>query len=77
MADIAEFRSEGWVKMLQIRKLFAALTAVAVVAVSSSCTTASHDSMQTGSVGYTSQGDDYALRPACRDGFGNDRPCSY
>jgi hypothetical protein len=51
-------------------------TAVIVVAVSSSsCTTSSNDSMQTGSVGYT--GADYSLRPACRDGFGNDHPCSY
>ncbi|EJC84123.1 hypothetical protein Rleg4DRAFT_5919 [Rhizobium leguminosarum bv. trifolii WSM2297] len=61
--------------MLQIRKLLIAVTAVVAVAVSSSCTTSSYDSVQTGSVGYT--GADYALRPACRDGFGNDRPCSY
>ncbi|WP_151343551.1 hypothetical protein [Rhizobium leguminosarum] len=64
--------------MLQTRKLLAALTAVIVVAMSSSsCTTASDDSMQTGSVGYTSRSADFSLRPACRDGFGNDRPCSY
>ncbi|MDC9812154.1 MULTISPECIES: hypothetical protein [Rhizobium] len=62
--------------MLRIRKLLAAVTAVIVVAVSSSsCTTTSNDSMQTGSVGYT--GADFSLRPACRDGFGNDHPCSY
>ncbi|MBB3523646.1 hypothetical protein RJJ37_08765 [Rhizobium redzepovicii] len=61
--------------MLQIRKLLAAMAAVAAVAVSSSCTTSSTDSVQTGSVGYSSV--DYGLRPACRDGFGNDRPCSY
>ncbi|MDC7745638.1 MULTISPECIES: hypothetical protein [Rhizobium] len=62
--------------MLRIRKLLAAVTAVIVIAVSSSsCTTTSNDSMQTGSVGYT--GADFSLRPACRDGFGNDHPCSY
>ncbi|WP_088686134.1 hypothetical protein [Rhizobium sp. R634] len=61
--------------MLQIRKLLAAMAAVVLVAVSSSCTTSSTDSVQTGSVGYSSV--DYGLRPACRDGFGNDRPCSY
>ncbi|WP_138330769.1 hypothetical protein [Rhizobium indicum] len=62
--------------MLQVRKLLTAATAVIVVAVSSSsCTTTSNDPMQTGSVGYSSV--DYGLRPACRDGFGNDRPCSY
>ncbi|MBX4861310.1 hypothetical protein G9X64_14705 [Rhizobium sophorae] len=61
--------------MLQVRKLLTAATAVIVVAVSSSSCTTSNDSMQTGSVGYSSV--DYALRPACRDGFGNDRPCSY
>ncbi|WP_082336744.1 hypothetical protein [Rhizobium ecuadorense] len=61
--------------MLQIRKILAAVTAVIAVAVSSSCTTSSTDSVQTGSVGYSSV--DYGLRPACRDGFGNDRPCSY
>ncbi|MBY5345362.1 hypothetical protein ACCS54_01335 [Rhizobium johnstonii] len=62
--------------MLQIRKLLAALTAVIVVAIaSSSCTTASNSSMQTGSIGYGSA--DLSLRPACRGGFGNDRPCSY
>ncbi|MDF0661836.1 hypothetical protein PYR67_21185 [Rhizobium sp. BC49] len=61
--------------MLQIRKLLAAMAAVAAVAVSSSCTTSSTESVQTGSVGYSSV--DYGLRPACRDGFGNDRPCSY
>ncbi|MBY5403669.1 MULTISPECIES: hypothetical protein [Rhizobium] len=60
--------------MLQVRKLLTAATAVIVV-VLSSCTTSSNDSMQTGSVGYT--GADYSLRPACRDGFGNDHPCSY
>ncbi|MBY3121500.1 hypothetical protein HFO41_33845 [Rhizobium leguminosarum] len=62
--------------MLQVRRLLTAATAVIVVAVSSSsCTTTSNDTMQTGSVGYT--GADYSLRPACRDGFGNDHPCSY
>ncbi|RVU10581.1 hypothetical protein EOS93_14520 [Rhizobium sp. RMa-01] len=61
--------------MLQIRKILAAVTAVIAVAVSSSCTTSSTDSVQTGSVGYSSV--DFGLRPACRDGFGNDRPCSY
>ncbi|MBY3125641.1 hypothetical protein [Rhizobium laguerreae] len=62
--------------MFQVRKLSTATIAVIVIAVSSSsCTTASNDSMQTGSVGYSSV--DYGLRPACRDGFGNDRPCSY
>ncbi|MFF0922679.1 hypothetical protein ACFYE8_23610 [Rhizobium leguminosarum] len=63
--------------MLQVRKkLLITATAVIVVAVSSSsCTTSSNASMQTGSVGYT--GADYSLRPACRDGFGNDHPCSY
>ncbi|MGO7363571.1 hypothetical protein [Rhizobium leguminosarum] len=62
--------------MLQVRKLLTAAIAVIVVAVSSSsCTTTSNDSMQTGSVGYT--GADYSLRPACRDGFCNDHPCSY
>ncbi|MBY5637432.1 hypothetical protein HFO39_22120 [Rhizobium leguminosarum] len=62
--------------MLQVRKLLTATIAVIVIAVSSSsCTTTSNDSMQTGSVGYT--GTDYSLRPACRDGFGNDHPCSY
>ncbi|WHO75742.1 hypothetical protein [Rhizobium sp. BT03] len=61
--------------MLQIRKILAAITAIIAVAVSSSCTTSSTDSVQTGSVGYSSV--DYGLRPACRDGFGNDRPCSY
>ncbi|MBB4437616.1 MULTISPECIES: hypothetical protein [Rhizobium] len=61
--------------MLQVPKLLTAATAVIVVALSSSsCTTSSNDSMQTGSVGYT--GTD-SLRPACRDGFGNDHPCSY
>jgi hypothetical protein len=63
--------------MLQTRKLLAAVTAVVVVAMSSSCTTDSNDSMQTGSIGYTSHSADFSLRPACRDGFGNDRPCSY
>ncbi|MBY3298676.1 hypothetical protein HFN69_21495 [Rhizobium laguerreae] len=62
--------------MFQVRNLLTATIAVIVIAVSSSsCTTASNDSMQTGSVGYSSV--DYGLRPACRDGFGNDRPCSY
>ncbi|ACI57949.1 hypothetical protein Rleg9DRAFT_5685 [Rhizobium leguminosarum bv. trifolii WSM597] len=61
--------------MFQIRKWLAAMTAIVAVAVSSSCTTSSADSVQTGSVGYSSV--DYGLRPACRDGFGNDRPCSY
>ncbi|MBY3500777.1 hypothetical protein HFN65_18265 [Rhizobium laguerreae] len=62
--------------MFQVRKLLTATIAVIVIAVSSSsCMTASNDSMQTGSVGYSSV--DYGLRPACRDGFGNDRPCSY
>ncbi|MBB2682643.1 MULTISPECIES: hypothetical protein [Rhizobium] len=62
--------------MLQIRKSLAAVAAVIAVAVSlPSCTTSSTDSVQTGSVGYSSV--DYGLRPACRDGFGNDRPCSY
>ncbi|RUM07841.1 hypothetical protein [Rhizobium chutanense] len=62
--------------MLQIRKSLAAAAAVIVVAVSlSSCTTSSSDSIHTGSIGYSSV--DYGLRPACRDGFGNDRPCSY
>ncbi|MBB5661871.1 hypothetical protein GGI64_004424 [Rhizobium leguminosarum] len=51
------------------------MTAIVAVAVSSSCETSSADSVQTGSVGYSSV--DYGLRPACRDGFGNDRPCSY
>ncbi|WP_088938960.1 hypothetical protein [Rhizobium sp. N122] len=61
--------------MRQIRKSLAAVAAIIMVAVSSSCTTSSTDSVQTGSVGYSSV--DYGLRPACRDGFGNDRPCSY
>lgn len=61
--------------MLQVRKLLTVAIAVIVVALSSSCTTSSNDSIQTGSVGYSSV--DYGLRPACRDGFGNDRPCSY
>ncbi|MDR9803207.1 hypothetical protein [Rhizobium hidalgonense] len=62
--------------MLHVRKSLAAAAAVILVAVSvSSCTTSSSDSIHTGSVGYTSA--DYGLRPACRDGFGNDRPCSY
>ncbi|MBX4958271.1 hypothetical protein [Rhizobium lentis] len=62
--------------MLHIRKLSTAAAAVIVVAVSlSSCTTSSSDPVQTGSIGYSSV--DYGLRPACRDGFGNDRPCSY
>ncbi|MGR9240096.1 hypothetical protein ACU8OH_14955 [Rhizobium leguminosarum] len=64
--------------MLQTRKLSAAVAAVFVITMSaSSCTTSSNDSVQTGSVGYTAQSADFALRPACRDGFGNDRPCSY
>ncbi|MBX5069072.1 hypothetical protein [Rhizobium lentis] len=62
--------------MLHIRKLSTAAAGVIVVAVSlSSCTTSSSDPVQTGSIGYSSV--DYGLRPACRDGFGNDRPCSY
>ncbi|MDK4732089.1 hypothetical protein [Rhizobium sp. CNPSo 3490] len=62
--------------MLRIRKLPAAMAPLIAVAMSvSSCTTSSTDSVQTGSVGYSSA--DFALRPACRDGFGNDRPCSY
>ncbi|EJZ18615.1 hypothetical protein NE852_32420 (plasmid) [Rhizobium sp. Pop5] len=62
--------------MFQVRKLSTAAAAVIMLAVSvSSCTTSSSDSMQTGSIGYSSV--DYGLRPACRDGFGNDRPCSY
>ncbi|WP_082928940.1 hypothetical protein [Rhizobium aegyptiacum] len=61
--------------MFQIRKSFAFVAAIIVVVVASSCTTSSTDSVQTGSVGYSSV--DYGLRPACRDGFGNDRPCSY
>ncbi|AGS26669.1 hypothetical protein [Rhizobium etli] len=62
--------------MLQIRKSLTAVAAVIVVAVSlSSCTTSSSDRIQTGSVGYGSA--DFSLRAACRDGFGNDRPCSY
>ncbi|MFS2177223.1 hypothetical protein ACCC98_14920 [Rhizobium pisi] len=62
--------------MFQIRKLSATAAAVIMIAVSlSACTTSSYDSVQTGSIGYTSV--DYGLRPACRDGFGNDRPCSY
>ncbi|MBY5339910.1 hypothetical protein ELG83_15265 [Rhizobium leguminosarum] len=64
--------------MLQTRKLSGAMTAIFVIAMSASaCTTSSNDSVQTGSVGYTAQSADFALRPACRDGFGNDRPCSY
>ncbi|MBX4896888.1 hypothetical protein [Rhizobium bangladeshense] len=62
--------------MFQIRKSLAAVTAVIAIAVSlSSCTTSSSDPVQTGSVGYSSV--DFGLRPACRGGFGNDRPCSY
>ncbi|MBX4891331.1 hypothetical protein [Rhizobium bangladeshense] len=62
--------------MIQIRKSLAAVTAVIAIAVSlSSCTTSSSDPVQTGSVGYSSV--DFGLRPACRGGFGNDRPCSY
>ncbi|WP_092750652.1 hypothetical protein [Rhizobium aethiopicum] len=61
--------------MFQIRKSLAFVAAIVVVVVASSCTTSSTDSVQTGSVGYSSV--DYGLRPACRDGFGNDRPCSY
>ncbi|WP_183843104.1 hypothetical protein [Rhizobium etli] len=61
--------------MLQIRKSLAAVAAIVVISVTSSCTTSPTDSVQTGSVGYSSV--DYELRPACRDGFGNDRPCSY
>ncbi|PCK85086.1 MULTISPECIES: hypothetical protein [Rhizobium] len=61
--------------MLQIRKSLAAVAAVVAVAVSLTSCTSSTDSVQTGSVGYSSV--DYGLRPACRDGFGNDRPCSY
>ncbi|MFW8585020.1 hypothetical protein ACOJBM_09330 [Rhizobium beringeri] len=64
--------------MLQTHKLSAAMAAVFVMAMSASaCTTSPNDSMQTGSIGYTAQSADFALRPACRDGFGNDRPCSY
>lgn len=61
--------------MFPIRKFPATVATVIAVAVLSSCTTSSTDSVQTGSVGYSSV--DYGLRPACRDGFGNDRPCSY
>ncbi|MDO3436403.1 MULTISPECIES: hypothetical protein [Rhizobium] len=62
--------------MLRIRKLAAAMAMLIAVAMStSSCTTSSPDPAQTGSIGYSSA--DFALRPACRDGFGNDRPCSY
>ncbi|ARO34384.1 hypothetical protein NXC14_PC00852 (plasmid) [Rhizobium sp. NXC14] len=62
--------------MFQVRKSLTAATAATVVAVSlSSCTTSSSDQVQTGSVGYGST--DFSLRPACRSGFGNDRPCSY
>ncbi|RUM03079.1 hypothetical protein [Rhizobium anhuiense] len=62
--------------MLQTRKLSGAMTAVFVIAMSASaCTTSPNDSMQTG--GYTARSADFDLRPACRDGFGNDRPCSY
>ncbi|WP_028827910.1 hypothetical protein [Rhizobium sp. BK212] len=64
--------------MLQTRKLSGAMTAVFVITMSASaCTTSPNDSMQTGSVGYTARSADFDLRPACRDGFGNDRPCSY
>ncbi|WP_105006821.1 hypothetical protein [Rhizobium leguminosarum] len=64
--------------MLQTHKLSAAITAVFVIAISASaCTTSPNASMQTGSVGYTARSADFDLRPACRDGFGNDRPCSY
>lgn len=62
--------------MLQVRKLLTAAAAVIAVAVSlPSCTTSSSDPVQTGSVGYGNA--DFSLRPACRSGFGNDRPCSY
>ncbi|ANK89052.1 MULTISPECIES: hypothetical protein [unclassified Rhizobium] len=62
--------------MRRIRKLPAAMAMLIAVATSaSSCTTSSTDPAQTGSIGYSSA--DFALRPACRDGFGNDRPCSY
>ncbi|MGZ2403648.1 hypothetical protein ACVIKO_000908 [Rhizobium ruizarguesonis] len=65
-------------EMLQTRKLLGAMTAVFVIAMSASaCSTSSNDSIQTGSIGYTAHSADFALRPACRDGFGNDRPCSY
>ncbi|MGR9168646.1 hypothetical protein [Rhizobium sp. KDH_Rht_773_N] len=63
--------------MSQFRKLLAAGAAVALVIITSSCSTSPDTSIQTGSVGYSAQGTDFALRPACRDGFGNDRPCSY
>ncbi|WP_246778985.1 hypothetical protein [Rhizobium sp. BK650] len=62
--------------MSRFRKLLAAGATVIAIAVTSSCTTSSDSSIQTGSVGY-GQSADFALRPACLGGFGNDRPCSY
>jgi hypothetical protein len=54
--------------------LVAMLAATTVV---SACSTTSDTSLTTGSVGYGRHNADYALRPACAGGFGNDRPCSY
>ncbi|XUM49917.1 hypothetical protein NBG89_24380 (plasmid) [Rhizobium sp. YTU87027] len=50
---------------------------VAFVGIATACSTNSGAPRTTGSVGYGAHNADFALRPACSGGFGNDRPCSY
>ncbi|MBZ9791910.1 hypothetical protein K9B32_17570 [Rhizobium sp. 3T7] len=63
--------------MKTLRKMMCLGMVVAVMGVATACSTNSDAPRTTGSVGYGAHNADFALRPACRSGFGNDRPCSY
>ncbi|OWV99995.1 hypothetical protein [Rhizobium sp. R693] len=63
--------------METLRKMTRLGMAVALAAIATACSTNSDAPRTTGSVGYGAHNADFALRPACSGGFGNDRPCSY
>jgi len=63
--------------MEMLRKIMCVGMFFAVTGIATACSTSSVDPRTTGSVGYGRNNADFALRPACAGGFGNDRPCSY
>nr|WP_306910880.1 hypothetical protein [Rhizobium mesoamericanum] len=63
--------------MKPLRKMMCLGIIVAVASLATACSTSSDAPRTTGSVGYGAHHADFALRPACAGGFGNDRPCSY
>nr|WP_081593602.1 hypothetical protein [Rhizobium mesoamericanum] len=63
--------------MKPLRKMMRLGIIVAVASAAAACSTSSDAPQTTGSVGYGAHHADFALRPACAGGFGNDRPCSY